>query len=318
MKKYTFTPKPDHMAKKPEVSGNDINGLGEASFRNPSLIYWAEDPTTIPHGEMQLWFYTHNTGEELQKARDERALISTIKDSPVAPLKLEVNKGDATALIKEQAKKLGAADCGITAVDPAWAFEGKSISTYPNVVVLALAQDYDAMNTAPENTAGAEVVKIYGEGYRASHMLANWIRERGYQARASAGPTSGDFTMIPAALRAGLGELGKHGSVIHPKLGSNFRLACVLTDMPLELDIPTDFGADGFCSNCQICMRACPVDAIFPDKKLVRGMEKYYVDFDKCIPFFNEHAGCGVCMIACPWSRPGVADKMRAKLAKKR
>jgi hypothetical protein len=37
----------------------------------------------------------------------------------------------------------------------------------------------------------------------------------------------GPFVLIPAAIKAGRGELGKHGSMIHPTFGSNFRLANV-------------------------------------------------------------------------------------------
>ena len=64
--------------------------------------------------------------------------------------------------------------------------------------------------------------------------------------------------MIPAAIEAGLGELGKHGSMIHRKLGANFRLSMVLTDLPLVSDAPDIFGGDDFCTRCQLCSSACP------------------------------------------------------------
>lgn len=67
-------------------------------------------------------------------------------------------------------------------------------------------------------------------------------------------------------------ELGKHGSLIHRELGANFRLACVLTDLPLLADRPDVFGGDDFCASCRICADACPPDAIAADKQLVRGV----------------------------------------------
>ena len=73
--------------------------------------------------------------------------------------------------------------------------------------------------------------------------------------------------LIPAAIEAGIGELGKHGSMIHPEFGASFRLATVLTDMPLVADAPNPFGADDFCLNCQVCVRECPVDAIHDTKQ---------------------------------------------------
>ena len=116
--------------------------------------------------------------------------------------------------------------------------------------------------------------------------------------------------MIPAALACGFGELGKHGSLINRQYGSSFRLAAVLTDLPLVPDRSEHFGADDFCARCRVCTDACPPDAIFDVKQLVRGVSKWYVDFDKCIPYFNETYGCGICIGACPWSTPGRAPKM--------
>ena len=123
--------------------------------------------------------------------------------------------------------------------------------------------------------------------------------------------------IIPAAIEAGLGELGKHDSIIHQTFGANFRLSMVLTDLPLVADNPEIFGGDLFCQNCQVCTNACPPAAIAPDKKMVRGTEKWYVDFDKCIPYFVDYKTCGICLAVCPWSRPGLAGKLLVKMAKR-
>ena len=123
--------------------------------------------------------------------------------------------------------------------------------------------------------------------------------------------------LIPAAIEAGLGELGKHGSMIHRDFGASFRLAVVLTDMPLTPDAPDPFGADDFCLNCQVCVRDCPVDAIHDTKQKVRGADKWYVDFDKCVLYFNEHDACAICLAGCPWSRPGVAPRLTEKFARR-
>ncbi|MBI1830913.1 MAG: 4Fe-4S dicluster domain-containing protein, partial [Planctomycetes bacterium] len=131
------------------------------------------------------------------------------------------------------------------------------------------------------------------------------------------GPMAAALNMIPAALAAGFGELGKHGSIINRTLGSNFRLAGVSTNLPLILDRPDVFGADDFCTHCQVCSEACPPNAIFDTKQLVRGESKWYVDFDKCIPYFGERLGCALCMVVCPWSRPGIADNLIAKFARR-
>ncbi len=77
------------------------------------------------------------------------------------------------------------------------------------------------------------------------------------------------------------------------------------------------FGADEFCLHCRVCEKACPPRAIAPTKQLVRGEVRWYVDFDKCLPYFNEHGGCGICIVACPWSLPGVADRLAEKAARR-
>ena len=50
----------------------------------------------------------------------------------------------------------------------------------------------------------------------------------------------------------------------------------------------------------------------------VRGEEKWYVDFDRCIPYFAETKGCAICIARCPWSRPGIADNLLVKMARRR
>ena len=44
---------------------------------------------------------------------------------------------------------------------------------------------------------------------RIAGNVANWIRSQGYYAENQGGPSSGKMNLIPAALQAGLGELGK-------------------------------------------------------------------------------------------------------------
>ena len=143
------------------------------------------------------------------------------------------------------------------------------------------------------------------------------MREQGWDALPHGGPMAGPVLMTPAAIQAGLGALGKHGSLINRQYGSSFRLACVMTDMPLIADRPDIFGSDDFCASCQICTRACPVDALGPNKQLVRGETKWYVDFDRCILYFVENNGCGRCIGQCPWSRTGTAPGLAKKMTKR-
>jgi ferredoxin len=50
---------------------------------------------------------------------------------------------------------------------------------------------------------------------------------------------------------------------------------------------------------------------------MVRGVERWYVNFDKCIPFFAESASCGICIAECPWTRPDARPKLLTTMAKR-
>ena len=205
-------------------------------------------------------------------------------------------------------------------MDPLYIFEGYVID-HPWVIVLALAHDYERLREVPsDETNGIGVCDVgdqYARGTRSSYALANWIRSQGYHADPYPGPMAGALLLIPPAIAAGLGELGKHGSLISPRFGAGVRLAGVTTDMPLAPTAPITFGADEFCATCQVCTQACPPGAITPNKHIVRGVERWYVNFDKCIPYFAEAASCGICIAECPWTRPSVRPKLLATMARR-
>ena len=140
---------------------------------------------------------------------------------------------------------------------------------------------------------------------------------QGWDSEADIRPMVGKLVMVPPALECGLEELGKHGSLINPEFGSSFRLPAVLPNAPFANTLKREFGIDEFCSKCRICEDACPPIAIEPDKQMVRGVERWCVDFDKCIPYFAENSGCAICIVECPWSRPGVGRNLVQKLAKR-
>jgi ferredoxin len=315
--KPPFVPSAEQQALWPEISGNTINGLGETEVRRPSPIYW-HPPEMTPHGPLQTWMMDQGRKEPaLHAMRGARAEIIAREPAPIAGERVIRDPAESARLVKEQARALGADLVGLARADPLWVYEGYDFD-YPWVVVLGVAMDYEQLETAPEVTAALAVVEGYTQGWRVAQPLADWIRRQGWRAEPRGGPPAGPIALIPAALAAGFGELGKHGSIINRELGSNFRLAAVFTDLPFAADDPTDFGADDFCTQCQVCANACPVDAITHEKQLVRGVTKWYVNFDRCLPYFNETYGCAVCIAACPWSMPGTAPKLADKMEKRR
>jgi len=314
-----WQPSDEQMQLWPPISGNAINGVDEEPARRPSPIYW-HAPDSTPHGNLQLWFYarTSNLGEELADARRERQRAI---DEPLAALSVEPTERSPESwceTVKRIALDAGADDVGIAEMKPEYVFDGHAIPTQRWMIVLAVAQDHDAMTTAPSVRSLVEVTRQYARGTHTAKAVASWLRREGHDAFPYGGPMAGSFLLIPPAILAGLGELGKHGSMIHRTLGSNFRLACVLTDAPLLADRRDVFGASDFCASCRVCTDACPPDAIAAERQLVRGEVRWYVDFDKCLPYFNENLSCAICLAVCPFSRPEIGPRLVEKLARRR
>lgn len=313
-----WAPSPEQAAVWPETSGNSINGLGEAAFGPPRPVFWRDDGHSIEHtGVLRFFYDRYRNNENIREARKYRQRAAEYADSPVAPVWALEPEDGWSAAVRRAALDAGADDAGICEYRDSWTYTDRPRPAGRWVVVMAFAHEYGRLNSAPHEDAYIEVMAQYGRAGVAAKRLANWIRERGFPAEAKTGPMTEDVLMIPAAIQAGLGELGKHGSMIHRRFGANFRLSMVTTDLPVTPDAPDIFGADLFCQSCQVCTRACPPDAIAPEKQTVRGTEKWYVDFDKCLPYFVENETCGICLAVCPWSRPGVADNLVGKMARR-
>ncbi|HIF08654.1 MAG TPA: 4Fe-4S dicluster domain-containing protein [Sneathiellales bacterium] len=176
--------------------------------------------------------------------------------------------------------------------------------------------DIDEVEQTPSERSSAEIVKAYRRGSKSANKIAKYIRSLGWQAEAFA--NGEDIMMIPMAIKAGIGQLGKHGSMISKEHGPNFRISLILTDMPMALDETADVGVEDFCTKYQVCTNACPPGAISDQKKIVRGFEKWYVDFDKCVPYFAITHGCGICLAICPWTEPGRGKIISEKMLKRR
>jgi ferredoxin len=312
-----FTPDPEMLACLPDVTGNEINGVGEADDRRPRMVYWAPNPDDIEFGRVQKWFYQHEPPDPVLMA--ERAKRKAILDAPMPALASEPAEKSPDEWTRGLDAFVEAGDCervGVTRLRPEWVYEHHE-TDFRTVIMLAVQHDYDQLKHVPDVVGGTEVTRQYSRAAAVAKKVAGWLREQGWDAEPVTGPMVGKILMIPPAIECGFGELGKHGSLINPEFGSGFRLGAVLTDAPFATTPKRTFGVDDFCSRCRVCENACPPYAIEPTKKLVRGTVKWYVDFDKCIPFFAETSGCAICLAVCPWTQPGVGLNLAAKLARR-
>ncbi|MHB8155264.1 MAG: hypothetical protein ACYDFR_04330 [Candidatus Omnitrophota bacterium] len=132
--------------------------------------------------------------------------------------------------------------------------------------------------------------------------LGNIIQNKGYAALPIPATQIIDWEKNTAHLShrrlgmlAGLGWIGRNNLLVNEKLGSQFRLVSILTDMPLEIDKPSKKD----CGNCRLCVKICPCGAI----------QKSFADFDhkKCFDQLKsfqtqrqvEQFVCGVCVNIC-------------------
>lgn len=102
------------------------------------------------------------------------------------------------------------------------------------------------------------------------------------------------------ATKSGLGWIGRSALFVTPEFGSAIVLGAILTDMPLEFGEPT---TDSSCDECTNCQKACPVDAINPQKWNDRLNREDIIDIDACFEYimdqYRNGLGCTKCMSEC-------------------
>ena len=142
---------------------------------------------------------------------------------PVARARVPADDTSAMAArIKSEAKRLGAGVVGVTILRDNALYEGYPRPPYKYVVSIGTVMDRKEMEHVPQSRGAREVMRTYRRSSRIAIDLAAHIRGLGWPAQAYA--DGEDLIQIPLALAAGLGQLGKHGSIINKEFGSNCRL----------------------------------------------------------------------------------------------
>ena len=297
------------------LSGNIINGLGDPIKTKATQVFHGSGARDLEWGKLELFFALINPFKVYCLNLYNRWLLRDADGEVSRQQRSIKDKALITNEIKDLGISLGAGSIGFTKMTEEATYKGGEVN-YKNAIVILYPMDHDEMQYVTTDRAGTETMRAYMEISKVAIELSKKIRNMGWRARAYC--EGADLLHIPLAIKAGLGELGKHGSLISREFGSSMRIATVLTDLPLGHDKPVDIAVDDLCMGCRRCTIDCPVDAISDEKQTVRGVEKWYVDFDKCAPYFTEAVGCGICIEVCPWSRPGKGFFLSEKLLSKR
>lgn len=258
-----------------------------------------------------------------------RKFISTPKQRGVE--KYDGSPEEAARLVKTAARYFGAAKVGITILDRRHIHakeRGKEIvfevvdEPYGNekklvipdrckyVVALSVQMSLDNIQCSPTAISSAGSSMGYSRCEFLVAGLAEFIRGLGYVAI----PSVNDLgSSVAVGVDAGLGELGRTNRLITPEFGPCVRLAKVITDLPMVIDKPIDFGLLEFCKVCKHCAEACPSKCLsFDDEPSFEvkgewnnpGHQAWFENSPNCLAYWQEStSGCSICIAVCPWSK---------------
>jgi epoxyqueuosine reductase len=227
--------------------------------------------------------------------------LAALRDGPVNPACKPVTDLQAQADdIKRRARELGADDVGMTALRPEYVSLGVELP-HDNVIVVICKEDY-ARSVEGADAVEVEAMETYAKCAEISTELARYIREDlGYAAMAHHNGLV-QVMAIPIMHQIGFGELGKHGSLIHPELGSNFRPGSITTTLPVAYDSPIEFGVQDYCLSCNLCQNNCPADAIPSEFIITDGVRRWLTDIEKCYSVSRLRPEyCHLCVDVCPY-----------------
>ena len=236
-------------------------------------------------------------------------------EGAVAPERQNPDPEKITAFLKKWAKKLGALDVGVTELKDYHLYSvvgrgkdyGKPVTlSHRYAIAFTVEMDKFMLDGAPRGSTVMESAQQYLACGAIAVQVADFIRRLGYPARAH---IDGNYRVVcPLVARdAGLGEIGRMGLLMTPKLGPRVRIAVVTTDLPLIPDEPfRDGTVIDFCRICKKCTDACPAQAIsFEYRREINGVKRWQINQEACYTFWCVcGTDCGRCVSVCPYSHP--------------
>lgn len=118
---------------------------------------------------------------------------------------------------------------------------------------------------------------------------------------------TGPLLEKPLASAAGLGWQGKNSLLVSPKFGCWLFLAEYFLPLPL----PPDPVIPNHCGTCDLCLQACPTDALAHPYRLNASRCLAYLTIEAAGPIPHHYRiamgnrvyGCDNCLAVCPWNR---------------
>jgi len=173
--------------------------------------------------------------------------------------------------------EMGADDVGFVEIDrPALSDRADILAAFPptkTLISFVCCMNRENVRTPVRSIANLEFHANYDYANEVARNLVKALEQIGVRAMnpSSAFPMEMDrfpgkvwvVSHKPVAVEAGLGHMGIHRNVIHPRFGNFIALATVLIDAEVtEYTHPIDYNP---CIECKLCVAACPVGAIGAD-----------------------------------------------------
>ncbi len=230
-------------------------------------------------------------------------------------VKQEISPDKISKLLKDKILKLGAIDCGITELKDyhKYSFHGRKHNygekvnlTHKYAIALTVEMNHEMVAAAPAGSTLLESSRQYLRSGTMAFEIAKYINSLGYEALAH---IDGNYSLICplVAKDAGLGEIGRMGLLMTPKLGPRVRIAVITTNLPLIPDTASyEPSVIDFCMICKKCADTCPGKAISSNGILnINGDLRWQINQEKCYNYWTVcGTDCGRCMAICPFSHP--------------
>jgi len=229
--------------------------------------------------------------------RELRKTVKSIRNNPYTGN--QTITPDVLKELETYAKSLGISGIGFTPINESHMFKD-SIVLFKNAIVFTMEMKKSDIEQAPSVQTNIEVFRTYYELGRSVNLIAECLREKGFNVQAVPAISS-NLNLTVMARDAGLGEFGKHGLLITDEFGPSVRIAAVLTDLNNlpSSNAPNKAWIKGFCDTCNACVRKCPANAIYEKPLVLEDGSEQHIDFKKCAVPFSKQYGCTICIKEC-------------------
>ena len=239
-----------------------------------------------------------------------------ISDGAPAPDKKQIDPARFVNAMTQMVRFYGGCDTGILATAPHHYYSHKGRhakdwgtppdQSYPTAIVIVVPMRPEMLKQGPTSSVIQESAQKYVEAAKISNILALYIRQFGYRARAH-NDANYETLCVPMAVESGLGELGRMGIFMHRIHGPCVRLAVVTTDLILPPTVPgPPLHMEAFCRICKKCADNCPSASITRgDEQQSRGFRHWSIDQARCFSYWKTiGSDCGMCIAVCPYTKP--------------